>query len=256
MLTALSNQQYKSGEMLTDKQIAHIMIALLMAGQHTSAATGSWAILHLGERRDIQSVLSSTLHFIFLTICDCRDALFAEQKEHYTAPDGSLLPITYESLATTPVLQSVIKEILRVHPPLHSLMRKVISDCPVPATLASPASVPSLSAAEQKTREGLTYVVPKGNFVLAAPGVSQVDEKIWGKDAGEFNPSRWLDGGAGTNEQEDDEGEEDYGWGKISKGGKSACESPFTLPTQWMQQTQKTDMVLGDDRSSVRCWTT
>lgn len=104
-------------------------------------------------------------------------------------------------------------------------MRKVISDCPVPATLASPASVPSLSAAEQKTREGLTYVVPKGNFVLAAPGVSQVDEKIWGKDAGEFNPSRWLDGGAGTNEQEEDEGEEDYGWGKISKGGKSACKS-------------------------------
>ena len=159
----------------------------------------------------------------------CRDALFAEQKEHYTSPDGSLLPITYESLATTPVLQSVIKEILRVHPPLHSLMRKVISDCPVPATLASPASVPSLSAAEQKSREGLTYVVPKGNFVLAAPGVSQVDEKIWGKDAGEFKPSRWLDGGAGTNEQEDDEGEEDYGWGKISKGGKSACTSAVPL---------------------------
>ena len=61
MLTALSNQQYKSGEMLTDKQIAHIMIALLMAGQHTSAATGSWAILHLGERRDIQYAVCSPL---------------------------------------------------------------------------------------------------------------------------------------------------------------------------------------------------
>lgn len=54
MLTALQNNEYKSGEPLTDKQIAHIMIALLMAGQHTSAATGSWAILHLGERPDLQ----------------------------------------------------------------------------------------------------------------------------------------------------------------------------------------------------------
>lgn len=54
MLTALQNQEYKSGEPLTDKQIAHIMIALLMAGQHTSAATGSWAILHLGARPDLQ----------------------------------------------------------------------------------------------------------------------------------------------------------------------------------------------------------
>lgn len=64
MLTALSNQVYKTGEPLTDKQIAHIMIALLMAGQHTSAATGSWAILRLGQRPDLQFVpapLSSTL---------------------------------------------------------------------------------------------------------------------------------------------------------------------------------------------------
>lgn len=56
MLTALQNQEYKTGEPLTDRQIAHIMIALLMAGQHTSASTGSWAILHLGERPDLQWV--------------------------------------------------------------------------------------------------------------------------------------------------------------------------------------------------------
>lgn len=56
MLTALQNQEYKNGNPLTDKQIAHIMIALLMAGQHTSAATGSWAILELGRRPEMQCV--------------------------------------------------------------------------------------------------------------------------------------------------------------------------------------------------------
>lgn len=54
MLTALQNQTYRNGEPLTDKQIAHIMITLLMAGQHTSAATGAWAILRLGENQDLQ----------------------------------------------------------------------------------------------------------------------------------------------------------------------------------------------------------
>lgn len=109
-------------------------------------------------------------------------------------------------------------------------MRKVVSDCPVPATLATPSSEPEISASTKKAREGLTYVVPKGNFVLAAPGVSQLDTKIWGADAWEFDEKRWLTGGKGT-EEEEDEGEEDYGWGKISKGGKSACEFSTSSPS-------------------------
>lgn len=47
MIAALMNQKYRSGAALRDHEIAHIMIALLMAGQHTSSATGSWSLLHL-----------------------------------------------------------------------------------------------------------------------------------------------------------------------------------------------------------------
>lgn len=65
--------------------------------------------------------------------------------------------------------------------------------------------------------------MPKGNYVLAAPGFSQMDKSIWGDDAEEFKPERWLDESKKV-PGEEDEGEEDYGWGKISKGGKSACE--------------------------------
>ncbi|KAI5481064.1 cytochrome P450, family 51 (sterol 14-demethylase) [Pseudohyphozyma bogoriensis] len=203
MITALQNQTYKSGEPLTDKQIAHIMIALLMAGQHTSAATGSWAILTLGDRKDVQ------------------DALYAEQVEYHSDGAGGLKDLTYENYAT-PLLMAFIKEILRLHPPLHSLMREVVSDCSVPSTVGSPSQNPSLSPAQQKKLEGVEYVVPKGFYVLAAPGCSMIDEKIWGEDAKTFNEQRWLDGTAQAKASADDEGEEDYGWGKISKGGKSA----------------------------------
>ncbi|GAA5996010.1 cytochrome P450 [Rhodotorula paludigena] len=202
MLTALQNQQYKTGEPLTDKQIAHIMIALLMAGQHTSAATGAWAILRLGENQDLQR------------------RLYAEQVEHfYDADKGEWRDLEYETLQT-PLLNAFIKELLRMHPPLHSLMRKIISDCPVPATVASPSAEPHASPEFKKRNEGVEYVVPKGEFVLAAPGYSQVDESIWGADAKNFRTERWLEGSKVPGEE--DEGEEDYGWGKISKGGKSA----------------------------------
>ena len=66
MLTALQNQEYKNGKPLTDKQISHIMIALLMAGQHTSAATGAWAILRLADDPDLQYVSGSNA---LLTSC-------------------------------------------------------------------------------------------------------------------------------------------------------------------------------------------
>lgn len=47
MIAALMTQSYKNGRSLQEREIAHIMIALLMAGQHTSSATGSWALLHI-----------------------------------------------------------------------------------------------------------------------------------------------------------------------------------------------------------------
>jgi sterol 14-demethylase len=53
MMAALLNQKYRDGRLLRDHEIAHILIALLMAGQHTSSASGSWAMLHLAANPDV-----------------------------------------------------------------------------------------------------------------------------------------------------------------------------------------------------------
>ena len=53
VLSALMDQKYRSGKPLSDEEIAHLMIAMLMGGQHTSASTSSWALLHLAARPDI-----------------------------------------------------------------------------------------------------------------------------------------------------------------------------------------------------------
>ncbi|EIM91312.1 cytochrome P450 [Stereum hirsutum FP-91666 SS1] len=196
MLAALSNQKYRDGRTLPDTEIAHIMLALLLAGHHTSSTTGSWALLHLASRPDIA------------------DAILEEQTKQFGNPDGTLRPPTYEELKGLPVLDSVIRETLRMHPPIHSIMRVIRADVPVPPTLAAPS-------------KDSAYVVPKGHYVLASPIVSQMDPRLW-NEAEKWEPSRWNDENGQAQQAfklyADENGEKvDYGFGAVSKG----TESPY-----------------------------
>ena len=142
------------------------------------------------------------------------EALYEEQVKFFSTPDGKLRSPTYEELKALPLLDGVIRETLRLHPPIHSIMRKVRDDVTVPASLSAP------------TKDGV-YVVPKGHFVLACPAVSQVDPNVW-KDAQTWNPSRWSDPEGVAAEAfrtyQDENGEKiDYGFGAVSKG----TESPY-----------------------------
>ncbi|KAJ6510328.1 lanosterol 14-alpha-demethylase [Mycena sanguinolenta] len=202
MIESLKEQSYRGGAALRDHEIAHIMIALLMAGQHTSSATLAWTMLHLASRPDVAA------------------ALYQEQADKFADADGTFRPMEYEDLRNLPVLDSVIRETLRVHPPIHSIMRQVREDVPVPPSLAAPAS---------KSGNGV-YVVPKDTYVLASPIISQVDPRIW-NNAHTWEPSRWSDA-AGVAAQAlhayTDEGGEkiDYGFGAVSKGTDSPYQ-PF-----------------------------
>ncbi|KAG8780128.1 Lanosterol 14-alpha-demethylase [Serendipita sp. 398] len=207
MLAALHTQTYRDGRALTDVEIAHIMIALLMAGQHTSSATSSWTLLHIADRPDIQQ------------------ELYEEQVKFFgiKGQKGKFRPMEYEDLKDLPLLDAVIRETLRIHPPLHSLMRKVLQDLPVPPSLASPS-------------ENGAYVIPKGHFVLASPSVAGMDPNMW-RNPAEWDPHRWIAasnspnsapagkiGGASAALNDEATGEKiDYGFGMVSKG----TESPY-----------------------------
>lgn len=111
-------------------------------------------------------------------------------------------------------MDAVIRETLRLHPPIHSIMRKVRDDVVIPASLSAP------------TKDS-TYVVPKGHFVLASPAVSQADPMIW-KNALAWDPYRWSDpegvAAQALATYTDEKGEKiDYGFGAVSKG----TESPY-----------------------------
>jgi len=122
--------------------------------------------------------------------------------------------MSYEDLRHLPVLDSCIRETLCVHPPIHSIMRQVGEDVPVPPLLTTPS------------KDGV-YVVPKNTYVLASPLISQVDLRIW-KDGTQWQPARWNDVDSvvaqALSVYTDEGGEKiDYGFGAVSKG----TESPY-----------------------------
>ncbi|RMZ91597.1 hypothetical protein DV736_g1159, partial [Chaetothyriales sp. CBS 134916] len=186
MIWNLMKCVYKDGTPAPDKEIAHMMIALLMAGQHSSSSTSAWIILRLASRPDIQ------------------EELFAEQKK---VLGEDLPPLTYGSLQKLTLNSKVVKETLRLHAPIHSILRQVKS--PMVVVANTPHS----------TKE---YTIPTSHRLLSAPGFTARQEKYF-PDPMLWEPHRWDEGhplaytGYGLEKEE----YEDYGYGMVSKGASS-----------------------------------
>ncbi|KAI8616458.1 cytochrome P450 [Chytriomyces sp. MP71] len=161
VLNGLMKAEYKDGTRPSDDAISHLMIALLLGGQHTSSTTSSWMLFELARRPEI--------------IAD----LLKEQSMVLTGkPDtpAHLLPdLTLESLKQLTLMDCVMKETLRLHAPIHTIMRLVENDV-----------------------QHKDYVIPKGHFICAAPQVSHLTESKFPEPL-KFDPVRHVgsDEGAG-----------------------------------------------------------
>ncbi|KAL1919848.1 uncharacterized protein VTP21DRAFT_1779 [Calcarisporiella thermophila] len=149
MVQSLMEQRYKDGSPIPDYQIAHILIALLFGGQHTSSTTSCWSILRIAENRKLLNAL----------------------REEQIRVLGDLeSPLTFEALKEMQLLDSVVRETLRVHPPIFQLVRKVIR--PV-----------------EYTKTG--HIIPAGHYATIAPAVSSLSEEYF-TEGKKYNPWRWT----------------------------------------------------------------
>ncbi len=178
----LMNSTYKNGVKVPDHEIAHMMIALLMAGQHSSSSTSSWIMLRLAARPDIMEEL---------------------YQEQINVLGADLPPLTYEDLAKLPLNQAIIKETLRLNAPIHSIMRAVKQPMPVPGTkYVIPTSHILLAAPGVSGSEAQYFPQPD----LWEP-------HRWEKDS-PLAPSF-------AREEVEEEEKVDYGYGLVSKGAGS-----------------------------------
>ena len=185
MLWHLMSSRYKNGNPIPDQEIAHMMIALLMAGQHSSSSIASWVMLRLASRPDIA------------------EELYQEQTRLLGSCEKDMRrPLTQEDISLLTLNALVVKETLRLHAPIHSIMRAV----------KSPLSIRTNRADEL---EGRMYNIPTSHVLLSAPGVTAQSAEHF-ENPSCWDPHRWER----TAVKEGDE-KVDYGYGLVTKGASS-----------------------------------
>jgi len=174
-LQVLMESRYADGTALTPNEITGILTAAMFAGHHTSSGTAAWTLIELLRNPEW---LVKARHEV--------DDLYARE--------GG---ITYQSLREVPVLESVLKEVLRLHPPLIILMRGVLEDLHVAG-----------------------YTVPAGHLVAISPAVSHAIPELF-RDPERFDPGRY-----GPGREED---AEQFGWIPFGGGAHRCSGSAFAL---------------------------
>ncbi|PBK89327.1 cytochrome P450 [Armillaria gallica] len=136
----------RSAGKMQDDEIEAQLMTLIIAGHETSGTSLTWLLYELAVHSEYQSIIRAELN---------------QSNE-------------YDSM---PFLNAVIKESLRLHPVVHSLMRTAPHDDIIPLS------------------GGKTLTIPKGQTLLCSAYLYNrlPCHCLWGDDAEEWNPARFLD---------------------------------------------------------------
>jgi sterol 14-demethylase len=143
----LIDTRYDDGSRLSAHEITGMLIGTIFAGHHTTAGTAAWTLVELARRPEYMAQVLNQL-----------DAHFGIDGE-----------VTFQSLREIPALENVIKEVLRLHPPLIFLIRKVMQDF-----------------------QFKDYTIKAGKYVCASPRVSHRIADVF-PDPEKFDPDRYSE---------------------------------------------------------------
>jgi sterol 14-demethylase len=93
----------------TSDEITGMFISMMFAGHHTSTGTSAWTLIEMLRHPDVYAALLTEL-----------DELYSDGRS-----------VSFHALRQIPLLENVIKETLRLHPPLIILMRMALNDVEV-----------------------------------------------------------------------------------------------------------------------------
>ncbi|KAJ4485545.1 cytochrome P450 [Lentinula aciculospora] len=123
----------------------------------------------------VSAIIAWTLYELSLDV-----RLQNELREEVTAA-GSGDP-SYDGLTSNlPLLDAILNEVLRLHPPILENHHEAAD------TISVPLSEPIAGTSE------MCLVIPKGTILEIPVNVVQTDPNVWGPDAEIFRPARWLE---------------------------------------------------------------
>ncbi|KXS22521.1 cytochrome P450 [Gonapodya prolifera JEL478] len=166
--TFIDHKDSATGDKLTEDEVVSTLAALNVAGGETTGGALSWALYYL--------VKSSR----------AMDRLRAELDEAF--PQGLDKQMDVASLKSLRFLDAVIRETLRMRPPVTAIAREISKDAWM-----------SLRDVDGQPRK---LLIPGGAHVQMSLCALHRSSRLW-KGSGEFIPERWLDGeGGGPDEYE------------------------------------------------------
>jgi len=154
MLQTFMDATYDDGRKLADDEIVGMLIALMIAGQHTSKVTGTW------------------MGFFLLDNLELLKRAYDEQAEVLGEPAGSEKKWKELDLALTKqmnFLENCMREALRLRPPIIMIMRRVMKDL-----------------------EYKGYTIPKGALACASPALTHRLKEYY-PNPNQFDPDRFAE---------------------------------------------------------------
>ncbi|GAB1203073.1 hypothetical protein APSETT445_001699 [Aspergillus pseudonomiae] len=128
--------------------------------------------------------VSTVMGWAIVALCRrpfIQERLRKEIRSQLPSPSQGTSTFSAQILDALPYLHAVCNEVLRFYPPVPLTRRVCIRDTTIQGE-----------------------PVPKGTNILIVPAALNVSKKLWGEDALEFNPDRWMgsgknNGGASSN---------------------------------------------------------
>jgi len=155
-----ANMEATESERLPQDELVAQMVTLIFAGMDTTSNMLARILHLLAQYPDIQKKLRQEI----VNACGGQD-------------------LSYNELMEIPYLDAIVRETLRVYPPVSMLTREARKDMVLP--LSEPV----------RGRDGkLMYEVPIPQDTELLIGVlgSNCNKALWGEDALEWKPERWL----------------------------------------------------------------
>ncbi|KAI0089032.1 cytochrome P450, partial [Irpex rosettiformis] len=155
---------------LSKNEMVSQMATLTLAGHDTTASMLTWLLWELAKHPKYQNHLREEIK---------------QKREEIAERDGEGVDFKMEDLESMPFLQALLKEILRFHPIAYHLARSAAKDDIIPL------SEPLVTATGEIIEE---IPIAKGQTFLFSVCAYNRIKSIWGEDANEFNPLRFIDG--------------------------------------------------------------
>ncbi|KAH9031774.1 cytochrome P450 [Lactarius pseudohatsudake] len=171
-----ANASSDPAERLTEAELIGQMNTVIVGGVETPALAGSRLLHALASRPTAQARLRSELRRAKLDHA-------ASQDIPIDGSSWSDIELPYDILMSLPYLDAVVRETLRVYPPTSLLGRTARQ------TTTLPLRFPVFSSTGE---EVTSVVVPEGTTVIISILAANHNKAVWGDDASEWRPERWL----------------------------------------------------------------